>query len=85
MIESKRQSTDPLVKQINIEHDFDKFLAKLTTQYRANLALPNISDETLLQRLLDLKKDAMYFNLKSLLDFREIYYSKKEYIKTQIK
>ena len=85
MTESKRQSTDPLVKQINIEHDFDKFLSKLTTQYRANLALPNISDETLLQRLLDLKKDAMYFNLKSLLDFREIYYSKKEYIQTQIK
>ena len=85
MTEHKRQRTDTLVKQINIEHDFDKFLAKLTTQYRESLALPNISDETLLQRLLELKKDAMYFNLKSLLDFREIYYSKKEYIQTQIK
>ncbi len=85
MTEHKRQRADTLVKQINIEHDFDKYLKEELTKARNSLGLPNIATKDLLRMLRENKQDKLYNKLKTLINFREIYYSKKEYIQTQIK
>jgi hypothetical protein len=81
---NKREREDSYIKTVNIEYDFDLMIKDVATKYKISLALPNISDNDLLQRLLDLKKDKMFFNLNTLIQYRNNYINQKEYLKTLV-
>lgn len=79
-----KKQVDSLVRELNIKHSYDDLIKDVETKYKLSLGLPNISTNELLSRLLELKHDKMYVNLKTLIDYKELLEDKTQYIKDNI-
>ena len=76
MIKEKRKKTDAFVKMINAEHNYNLLIEHKAKEYRTILQLPSISIADLLARLLELKHDKLYNQLKTMLDYKDNYETK---------
>lgn len=60
------------VEQINIIHNFEQLIKDTVTKYKNSLGLPNMSENELINLLVENKQDKLVNNLRTLIATREL-------------
>lgn len=68
----KRIDALGLVQEINIVHDFEELIKETIIKYKNSLGLPSISENDLINLLIEKKQDKLVKNLRTLINVRDL-------------